>query len=194
MKKKVLAVVGSPRKNGNSVRMVKEAFQAFAEEEYEKTIIYLRDYKYSSCIGCEKCAGEKRCPVNDDMQKIYPILEQAEVLIFASPVYNYNITSWMKSFIDRLYCYYDYSEDRRSWKCGLGKDRPVGLLVVGEQDDPKYMGFTLEAMKLPLKDLEFKIVGELVVTGKFKAGVVKDDETAMRKAYQLGMDLRQHLE
>ncbi len=193
MKKKVLAIVGSPRKNGNSVSMVKEALQAFSDKEYEKEIIYLRDYKYRSCIGCEKCAGDKRCPVNDDMQKVYPVLEKADAIIFASPVYNYNITSWMKAFIDRLYCYYDWSEDRRSWKSALGKNRPIGLLVVGEQDDTQHMGFALEAMKLPLKDLEFKIAGELVVTGKFEAGVVKDDEDAMRKAYELGLGLRQHL-
>ncbi len=193
MKKKVLAIVGSPRKNGNSVSMVKEALQAFSDKEYEKEIVYLRDHKYSSCIGCEKCAGDRRCPVNDDMQKVYPVLEKADVLIFASPVYNYNITSWMKAFIDRLYCYYDWSEDRRSWKSALGKNRPIGLLVIGEQDDPQYVGFALEAMKLPLKDLGFKIAGELVVTGKFEAGVVKDDETAMRKAYKLGLGLRQHL-
>jgi len=190
MKKKILAVVGSPRKKGNSVSLVKEALKAFPEDEFETDIIYLRDYKYSSCIGCEKCSESHSCTIKDDMQKIYPQLEDADAVIFASPVYNYNITAWMKAFIDRLYCYYEFSDDRRSWKCRLGKDRPVMLIVVGEQEDIKSMGITMEAMRLPIEALEFDIVGELLVYGKFAAGVVKDDKKEMQRAQEMGIRLR----
>jgi len=65
--------------------------------------IFLRDYAISPCIGCEKCRKDLTCTqFHDGMTLLYPKVEEAECLVLGSPVYNYNVTSFMKSFIDRL--------------------------------------------------------------------------------------------
>ncbi len=89
--------------------------------------IQLRDYHYLPCIGCEKCQNSTLCSgLNDGMQLIYPKLLEARGLVLVSPTHNLNVTAWMKAFIDRLYCLYQFP------KTALGSI-PAALPVKGEK-------------------------------------------------------------
>lgn len=101
---KVAAFLGSPRKNGNTARLLAE-FLKGAGENSEIIIdeVFLRDKKISGCTACQGCKKSTGCIVNDDMQKLYPIIKSADVLVFAMPIYWWSIPGQMKCFIDRLY-------------------------------------------------------------------------------------------
>ena len=104
---------------------------------------------------------------------------------------NYNITAWMKAFIDRLYCFYNFDDNRpRGWSSRLaGQKRKAVIVAVCEQQNKRDMGFTIEAMRLPLEALGYEILKELPVFGIFDRGAVKKDEEILTKASELGRKL-----
>ncbi len=127
------------------------------------------------------------------MQFIYPKIIESAGLILVSPVHNYNITAIMKSFIDRLYCFYDFDDERPgNWSSRLGKQgRKAVIAAVGEQigDEESGMNLALKAMRLPLEALGYEIIAELSVTGVFKKGKVLQYPESLNSAESLGKRL-----
>ncbi len=103
------------------------------------------------------------------MSIVYNHVISSKGLILVSPTHNYNITSWMKAFIDRLYCFYNFTHDRpRSWSSQLAnQDRKAIIAAICEQENEEDMGFTIEAMKNPLEALGYEIVGEIISIQNF---------------------------
>lgn len=192
----ILGVGASPRKEGNSDVLLAHILKGAQENKVSGRKVQLRDMHFSACIGCEKCRKDRFCTgLADGMTLLYPEIQNAKGLILVSPTHNYNITSWMKAFIDRLYCFYIFENTRpRAWSSRLaGQGRKAVLAAVCEQARQKDMGFTLEAMRLPLKALGYEIVGELPVYGVFDKGKVADNEEALALAHKLGAGLAQSL-
>lgn len=101
---KVAAFLGSPRKNGNTARLLNEFLTGVGENSgiiIEK--VFLQEYRISGCTACEGCKKSTGCVINDDMQKLYPIIKKAEVLVFAMPIYWWSMPGQMKTFVDRFY-------------------------------------------------------------------------------------------
>lgn len=103
--KKVLAVIGSPRKRGNSyavTRIIEDRLKEFGDVEFE--YLFLGDANLKKCLGCEACVahGEDDCPLNDDRSAIGQKMAEADGVVFVTPIYNSFITALMKEFIDRF--------------------------------------------------------------------------------------------
>ena len=98
---KVLGIVGSPRKNGNTDIMVTEALKAAAENDAETEKLYLTDFDLKPCDGCKTCFETGECHIPDDLKKLYNQLKAADALVLGSPVYFHHVTAQMKIFIDR---------------------------------------------------------------------------------------------
>jgi multimeric flavodoxin WrbA len=195
-KSKILGIGGSPRKGGNSDVLLKHMLKAVAEHKIAAERFHLRDIQYQGCIGCERCRKDKICTgLKDGMSLLYPDIFECQGLILVSPTHNYNITAWMKAFIDRLYCFYDFDNNRpRGWTSRLaGQGRKAVISAVCEQENRADMGFTLEAMRLPLEALGYEIVGELPVFGVFDKGKVKENNDILIEAAKLGSDLAESL-
>jgi multimeric flavodoxin WrbA len=188
----ILGVGGSPRKKGNSDVLLEQILTGAREKEVAATGIHLRDIQYSGCIGCEKCRKDLICTgLDDGMTVLYPDIYHAKGLVLVSPTHNYNITAWMKAFIDRLYCFYTFADTRpRAWSSRMAdQGRKAVLAAICEQEHPRDMGFTLEAMRLPLETLGYDIVGELPVFSVFEPGKVRDKEDVLASAKWLGEEL-----
>ena len=170
--KKVLGIGGSPRKGGNSDILLKRLLKGVVDEGVVAEEIQLRDYQFQSCTGCERCRKEKQCvEIKDGMQLIYPKIREAEGLVLVSPIHNYNMTALMKSFIDRLYCFYEFSDERPGyWSSQLAdQGRKAIIAVVGEQASREEggMDLTLKVMRLPIEALGYEVIGEMPVLGIF---------------------------
>lgn len=192
LENKILGVSGSPRKNGNSDILLKHIISGVSQIKLPSNSLYLRDVHFQGCIGCEKCRKDKICTgLNDGMTLIYDEIISSRGLILVSPTHNYNITSWMKAFIDRLYCFYNFEDNRpRCWSSQLSdQNRKAVIAAVCEQESKKDMGFTIEAMKAPLQALGYEILGELPVFGIFDKGKVKENPKTLEKASALGQHL-----
>lgn len=107
---KILSIISSGRKNGHTSKIV-----SLLEEDVNRIVecnhdyisfetIFLADYKIEHCKGCRACMdyGEEKCPFQDDITKIKRKIKEADVVVFASPVYVGDVNSMMKALIDRL--------------------------------------------------------------------------------------------
>lgn len=188
----ILGICGSPRKNGNSDILLKRLLSGAGGKTVDCAMLHLREVQFQGCIGCEKCRRDKICTgLTDGMTVLYDRILSSRGLVLACPTHNYNITSWMKAFIDRLYCFYNFQNTRpRAWSSQLANQgRKAVLIAVCEQEDPTDMGFTLEAMRLPIQALGYDIIGEQAVFGIFDKGGVKTDSSVLDNASQLGRKL-----
>ncbi len=185
----ILGIGGSPRKGGNSDILLQHILHNIGETKQ------LRDYQFQSCSGCEKCRKDKICTgLQDGMSLLYPKIIEAKGLVLVSPTHNYNITALMKAFIDRLYCFYNFDNKNRPgpWSSQLeNQGRKAIIVAVCEQENKQDMGFTLDAMRLPLEALGYDIVEELPVFGVFARGKVKERKRILAKASDLGKFLEQ---
>ena len=100
---KILGIVCSPRKDGNTEILVREALEAAHEAGSETELILIAGKKIAPCDGCNACLKDGVCKIKDDMQTIYEQLEKADGLIFGAPVYFYNVTAQAKAVMDRTY-------------------------------------------------------------------------------------------
>ncbi|MDF1525774.1 MAG: flavodoxin family protein [bacterium] len=185
----ILGVSGSPRRGGNSDLILDRILKGTGAETH---LLHLSDIEFSSCVGCERCRKDKICTrFEDDFTPFYQVIKESRGLVLVSPVHNYNITSWMKGFIDRLYCFYDFDDKRpRGWSSRLaGQGRFAALAIVAEQTKEEDLGVTMEALRMPIKALGYQIAGELQVRGKFEAGIVAKDPTILEQAGELGEKL-----
>ena len=154
----VFGLSGSPRINGNSDILLKNILSGVAQEQVTSDSLNLTKVRFQGCIGCEKCRKDKICTgLIDGMSVIYEKIISSKGLVLVSPTHNYNITSWMKAFIDRLYCFYLFENDRpRSWSSQLSdQGRKAVIAAICEQESTEDMGFTLDAMKKPLSERFF---------------------------------------
>lgn len=101
---KILAIIGSPRK-GNSYRItrqVEERMKLIGQVEFD--YVFLKDVEIKPCQGCFLCTskGEKYCPIKDGCPEVLARMQEADGVIFVSPVYALSVTGLMKNFKDRL--------------------------------------------------------------------------------------------
>ena len=189
---KVLGVVGSRRKNGNTAYLVEQALQSIECKEVETELVFLGDYNIRGCTGCEGCKDTYKCVIKDDMQKIYPLIMSADAIVLGSPTYFYNITSDMKAFIERLYCFQVFADDDRSvWSSvneALGGKYAV-VISICEQNDEKDMGFTAGAMSMPLEGLGYRVIETVKVLKLFKKGDVLQSKVALEQVQKAGRKL-----
>ena len=135
---KVLAIQGSPRKNGNTdilldrvLARLREAHGADAEK------LYAAKLDVGGCIECFSCqivTGEPGCAVKDDMGQVYEKMLAADLLVFASPVFCWGMTAQIKAVFDRLYATFKFNEEPY---VSLLEGKRAALIVTagGEEDD-----------------------------------------------------------
>ena len=102
---KAVIVEASPKREGNSVTLAREFIRGLNENpDAMVTELYLDGLDIQFCRGCWSCLkmGEPGCVIDDDMTWIYPKLYEADVLVFATPIYWWHINAQMKKFIDRF--------------------------------------------------------------------------------------------
>lgn len=102
---KILVLNGSPRPGGNTKQMI-EAFKAGAESaSHQVNVVDVCKMKISGCLACEYCHGKGNgvCVQKDDMQEIYGLLKESEMLVLASPIYYHGISGQLKCTVDRFY-------------------------------------------------------------------------------------------
>ncbi len=109
--KRVVVLLGSPRKKGNSTVLANQIVQGVESVGAKVETVYLNGLNIKPCQGCYVCKMEDStgCAVDDDMQSLYPKLVESDAWIIASPVYWFNMSAQTKIFIDR--CFALWNED-----------------------------------------------------------------------------------
>ena len=100
----ILAIIGSPRK-GHSYRVTQEIEKRLAQNTGVRfEYVFLNQVNLQPCRGCYVCQsrGEQYCPIRDDRGELLQRMQQADGVIFVSPVYTGNVSGLMKNYMDRF--------------------------------------------------------------------------------------------
>ena len=100
--KKIVIVSSTFRKNGNSELLAKQFEKGAQESGNSVQTIFLRDVKPQFCTGCLSCLNTGKCVLKDGVNALLPAVREADVLVFATPVYYYSMSGQLKTFLDRL--------------------------------------------------------------------------------------------
>ena len=128
---RVLGVNGSPRKYGNTYKLLRVALEFARREGAEVQLVNLYDYDIKPCSAClcdEQTACRYPCVIEDDMQKLYDLVLKSDGIIIATPVYWFSPSGVVKTFIDRLTVFENMIYiDGYSWVEG----KVAGVIAVG---------------------------------------------------------------
>ncbi len=98
---KILGISCSPRKQGNTITLLREVLDAARQEGAETELYSVAEKTIEPCQGCRACWETGHCRIQDDMQELYDKLIAANGIVFGTPVYFYSMTSQAKAIIDR---------------------------------------------------------------------------------------------
>lgn len=114
---KVLALLGSPRRNGNTAVLMNKYLEGIeaATNNLVTSLVHLDAENIKGCKSCNACQMNKTqyCVIKDDMIELYKEIESANVIIFATPIYFFSVSAQMKLFIDWLYALLSKLENKK---------------------------------------------------------------------------------
>jgi multimeric flavodoxin WrbA len=183
--KRVLILTASPRKNGNSTTLALKAAEGVKAEGGEADVVPIGRLKIAPCNACDSCRTkpEAGCVIRDDMQPLYQKIRDAQGIIFATPIYWFNVSAQMKLFIDRTYAIHG-----NGTYAFTGKD--VGVILTYEDEDVFASGGVnaLRSFQDTFAYVKANLVGAVYGSAD-KAGAVQTNGKLLQKAYDLGKKL-----
>jgi len=178
---KAIAIVGSPRKNGNTEILAKHTLKAIEEEGVDTELIRLAGLDIKPCTACMICEKKEWCPIKDDLFPIYTRMKEADAIIFASPVYFGSATPQIKALMDR-------TGFIALWN-GRVFDRKVGgsLAVAGRDSQ----NFTLAQLDFWFHQVGCFIAGSTGLNVAFgnEKGEVEKDEVGLKVVWNFGKNV-----
>ena len=184
---KVLGIYGSPRKQGNTDVLLDKALEGARSAGAEVTPIYARKLKMVGCIECGGCDKTGKCVVKDDMQDVYPLLESADIIFLASPIFFYGMTAQIKAIIDRGQAMWakrmleKTPAERKHYDSGKGY-----LIAVGAtRGNNLFDGVELVARYF-FDALDMSYEGGLFFRRIDVKGAIMDHPEALKEAFELG--------
>jgi multimeric flavodoxin WrbA len=183
--KKVLIILGSPRRKGNSALLAAEAAKAARAAGASVESVYLQGLSIRPCTACDSCQRKlgKGCVIKDDMQALYPKLKVADALLLATPIYWANMSAQMKTFLDRC-----YALATPKGHALTGKKAGI-ILTYGAPDVFSAGGVNaLRCFQDCFGFIDAKLVGTVYGTA-WKAGEVKKNRPLLKEAADLGKSL-----
>ena len=176
--KKVIIISSSPREGGNSYKLCEEFKKGAEKSGNEVELISLADKKIKYCIACETCAETGKCIHEDGMDEILSKIIDADVLVFATPIYFYDISGQLKTFIDRTLPRFEEIENKDFYFIGSCSDRRQEAFDSALE--------TIQGFLDSVKDVELK--GVVYGKGAFELGEI-DEKPSMQEAYEMGKNI-----
>jgi len=185
---KVLGIMGSPRRQGNTEILLDRALEGAREAGAEVEKVLVSNLKVSPCLEIYACFKDGNCTIKDDMQMLYKKLLEADHVIFASPIFFYGVTSQAKAVIDRCQALW-----ARRHVLGMGKDdkrvrRGVFISVGATRGEKLFDGVVL-TVKYFFDAIGVKYSGDLLIRGIDNKAQIKEHPTALEDAFRLGQEL-----
>ena len=176
---KILALIGSPRIGSNTDILVDWVLQGAQSSGHATEKIYLYDYQISPCLDCRRCKKDDfTFHLFDGMSEIYPRLEEADLIVFGTPVYWYGPTAKMKLLIDRM---------RPFIASGKLKGKR-GVVVTPSEEGESCCGPLMEMFRMSFEYLRMTYAGSILVKA-YERGEVRDNKEDLKRAYELGASL-----
>jgi len=187
---KVLGISASPRQNGNSDLLLKQALAGAQSANAQTEYIRLADLNIAPCVECNACYKTGKCRVDDDYQLISAKMLEADRLIFATPIFFMTVCAQAKLLIDRCQCLWAHKYVLKKPLIGTaGRDRRAMAIAVGGSKSKKMFDSIRLTMKYYFDVLDMHYAANLFVNKMEEPAQVKDHPTAMKEALRLGAEL-----
>ncbi len=187
---KVLGILGSPRKGGNTELLLEEALKGAEAEGAEVERLRITDYNIIPCKECLACYKDGNCIILDDMAKIYPKLLEADIILLASPIFFYGVTAWAKALIDRCQALWARKYQLKDPSYGKeGRKRKGFFISVGGTKGQKTFEGAILTAKYFFDVLNAEYAGELVLREVDAKGDVLKHPEALQQAFEAGRKL-----
>lgn len=176
----ILVVEGSPNKNGSTHLIAQSFIKGAVEAGNNVESINVAHMNINPCRGCIYCGYNGPCIQKDDMEKIRPVILNADMIVFATPLYYYTVSAQLKTFIDR-FCALNSSIQRKHMKSAM-------LSVAWNSD--KWTFESLETYyKTLVRYLNFEDCGRVLGRGCGSVEMTKRSKY-INIAYKLGKSLQ----
>ena len=186
---KVLGIVGSPRRGGNTGLLLAEVMKGAASKGAEVKTIILSDLNIDPCQHCDTCLLKGKCKIQDDMQMVYRELEQADRIVLASPLHFMSVTAQMKAMIDRCQALWARKYVLKIPPLGNKRERKGLFISAGGRKVPNLFEPALVTIKSLFRTLDVAYAGDLLFPGIDEKGDITRHPDALHQAFLAGQKL-----
>lgn len=181
MGKKIIVLNGSPRKNGNTSALIREFTKGAEKKGHTVETFFLNSMDIHGCRGCYGGGKDPSspCVIKDDMEQIYPVYNEADIVVVASPLYFWGISGQLKTAFDRLFAVAEGAEGFHSPK----KDSV--LLMAAESTEYEETVYWYDRL---MKHLGWNSLGKVLASGVTNIGDI-EGRPELEQAYELGKSL-----
>ncbi len=176
-RKRVLGVVGSPRRNGNTETLVDEVLAGAEEAGAFTEKVILNELDISPCQACNTCQKTGECIQRDDMPKLLEKMEQSQIWVLGTPVYWWGPTAQFKAFLDRWYSAQQVTFEGR-----------YAILTISLGGGASFARHTVGMLTDVMNYLGIKLVATVIAPGATRLGAVRDRTDVMAAAHRAGRE------
>lgn len=182
---KILAILGSPRRGGNTEILLDEALRGAKDQGASVEKVVLADLKISPCMEIYACKKKGICPIKDDMRVLYERLDECQRVILASPIFFYSVSATAKAFIDRC-------QARWARRYVLGQrltsplERRGAFISVGATSGKRLFEGVRLTVKYFFDAIDMDYTEELLIKGVDEKGEILKHPDYLEQAYELG--------
>ena len=176
---KVLGIVGSPRRGGNTEILVDEVLRGAAEAGAQTDKVILSELNIAPCTACDACLETGECILQDDMAAVLEQMQGSEVWVLGTPVYWWGPTAQFKAFLDRW-----YGADKVVQFAGR---RSVVVIPLGDTDETTAR-HTVGMLTDAITYTEMRLVATIVATGVMDPGDVRGSLQVLAAARRVGRE------
>ena len=177
-KMKTVAIVGSPRKEGNCDILVNELVEKL---EGDKKIYFLQDLDMKYCIACQKCQNGP-CIMDDDINKIIDEMMEADLFVFSSPIYYGQMSAQAKTLIDR---FYQVSQNPNK---SLKGTKVVQIFTQASPSDA-YDSYIESMVAMPFGYMGMEVIDTVIAKGTMQKGDYDELSDAIKQIEKIGDNL-----
>lgn len=176
---KIVVLTGSPRRNGNSAHLAEQFIKGATESGHEIFRFDCAFQKVAGCAACDYCKMDGPCVIKDDFELVRPHLITADMIVFATPMYYFGMSSQLKSVIDRFYAL--TGQIRKKYK-------KTAFLMTYSDTSPEEAEPMLSHYRNMIAHMGWEDAGTVVAPGVGPAGAVKTTGYG-EEAYRLGKNV-----
>jgi multimeric flavodoxin WrbA len=187
---RVIAINGSPRKNGNTATMLKEILAGAAEKGADTRFIHLNDLKMKGCQGCLFCRENLgQCAQKDDFQDVLEEMKKCDAVALGTPIYAFNVTGQFKCFLDRCFCFTEHIEESDTYRSVLPGGKKIAFVTSQGDDNPESYRHIIDYLQLLLSFLSNTSTEVITQAGTEDKDSARKDATLMERSRAVGRSL-----
>ncbi len=186
----IVAIYGSPRRDGNTAALLKQAVAGARQEGAHVEEVFLRDYKISPCLEIYSCIKNGECAIHDDFPKILAKVEASTGIMLASPIFFYTVSAHTKIFMDRCQSLWVRKYWIENQVFGKAPEIRKGLFIsAGATSGKKLFDGAILTVKYFFDVLSAGLWKTVLCRDVDKKGEIEKREDYLMEAFEAGRDL-----